>query len=167
MQFTIPCFPLSERTTMADLMEHAGMAWDAFERQTGQTAPLLLFQPLPEWPQYQEVPKVSKEPEQLIVIAAMPQIVTHCLNGLAEVEKREPQYKQEARHRRIKINFKTPMKNLFRQMADIPLTVFSMNYPEGSVFFLRTRFTIAEFLREVEKPVDGEATGEDSPSLSK
>lgn len=73
--------------------------------------------------------------------------------ALAEVEKREP---AAGARPRIDITMKgnTPLKQVYRRMADYPITVLSISWaddPNMTLFFLRTAFTISEMQKEIPK----------------
>ena len=153
-QDIVPCFPLPYSAPMMEMGEWMHSAFERIERDTGQTVPVILFEPHPDWQTYRPAPAVSPAPQALIVIPIIPAVTAHCFRALAEVEKREPAVEHCLGPARIKLKGNTPMKSIFKQMAAVPLTVFSFNDEETSIFFLRTRFTISEFLREFEKPVE-------------
>ena len=151
MQFTIPCLPLPFSVTMEDFADWMESAFERIEADTGQVVPIILFEPR-DWPKHLPPPPVSTAPDAMIVVPIMPEIIAHCFRSLKEVEKREPQ--RERGIFNVKIKGNTPMKSIFRQMAAASVSVFSMSGKEDSTFFLRTHFTISEFLKEVAKPVE-------------
>jgi len=74
------------------------------------------------------------------------------------VEAREPKLPANPKAKRLRFKDNTPLKNVFRQMGELPATVFSLTFPNngldsGTIFFLRTAFTISEFRRETERPI--------------
>lgn len=132
---------------------------DAYEQQTGDFPPLLLFEPGPESRIPGAMPKVPESPEHLVVIAVGQPIRSVVFEALDRVAKREPQPDANNKPKRLKFKDNTPLKSFFRQMAEMPATVFSITFPDdgpdaGTIFFLRTAFTISEFRREVQQPIE-------------
>ena len=159
MQFQIPCFPISYRTTFAELPEVFDIFISSAEEQNGSCPPFLIFEPHPEWPSYGPLPVISDAPEELIVAAWMPSIREACFQALERFEVREPEYPNHpTSKRRLKFKENTPIKSFFRQMTEMPATVFSLTFPDDgpdsiSIFFLRTPFTVSEFRREIAQPI--------------
>ena len=159
MQFQIPCFPISYRTTFAELPDVFEIFIDGADEQTGSCPPFLLFEPHPEWPIHGRLPVISDAPEELIVAAWVPWIREACFQALGRVEAREPKYPSHTPKKSLKFKDNTPVKALFRKMAEMPLTVFSITLPDDgpdsiSIFFLRTPFTVSEFRREIAQPIE-------------
>jgi len=117
----------------------------------------LLFEPLRDSRIPSQRPSVSETPKELIVVSIEPTITKAVLDALRRVEAREPEYPSETKRRTLKLKENTPFKGVFRQMAEVSLTVFSINPPEEaeaiSIFFLRTPFTVSEFRKEIEVPI--------------
>lgn len=160
MQFQIPCFPLSYRTTCAKLPELFEVATEELEERTGMFPPLLIFEPHPDWTEDDPLPLISDAPEELIVVALEQQVRAACFQALGRIEDREPKNPlRRSSNQRLKFKENTRIKSVFRQMNEMPITVFSLTFPDDgpdaiSIFFLRTPFTISEFRRELLKPIE-------------
>ncbi len=75
------------------------------------------------------------------------------MRALQEVEKREPKLENQ-RTPKIAIKPNTPLRSIFKQMANIPMTVFSLtdgDDPDSTIFFIRTAFTLSELHKELPK----------------
>jgi hypothetical protein len=160
MQFQIPCFPLSYRSTWAELPEILEIFMSGVEERTGTSSPLLVFEPHPDWPDYGPLPFISEAPEELVVVALEQSVRAACFRALERVESREPKYAGHTPSKKpLKFKENTPIKSFFRQMAEMPVTAFSITFPDDgpdaiSIFFLRTPFTVSEFRREMHKPIE-------------
>lgn len=103
-------------------------------------------------------PTLSEAPEELVVFALGQMVRNAVFEALERVAEREPKIAD----RTVKLpKFKenTPLKSFFRQMAEMPATVFSLTFPDDSpdsatIFFLRTPFTVSEFRREMHRPIE-------------
>lgn len=155
-QFQIPCFPISERTTWSELPDVFDAVADALPEES--FPPLLLFEPHPETKFPHQVPVMSEAPEELLIVAVLPDVRAACFRALERVEGREPKLADENPRKSLKFKDNTPIKSFFRQMAEMPATVVSLTFPDDSpdaatIFFLRTSFTISEFRREIQEPI--------------
>ena len=159
MQFQIPCFPVSYRTTFEELPDVFEIFISSAEEQTGSCPPLLIFEPHPEWPTYGRLPVISEAPEELVVVALEPSVRAACFQALDRVAEREPPYPSHPPKKTFKFKSNTPLKSFFRKMAEMPMTVFSFPFPDDEpdsihIFFLRTPFTVSEFRREITQPIE-------------
>jgi hypothetical protein len=155
-QFQIPCLPISERTTWSDLPDVIDAVLETFDDSS--FPPLLIFEPHPEPRFPHQVPVVSEAPEELVVLAVLPDVRGACFRALERVEAREPKLADESPRKSIKFKDNTPIKSFFRQMAEMPATVLSLTFPDdgpdaATIFFLRTPFTVSEFRREIQQPI--------------
>lgn len=89
------------------------------------------------------MPLLPVHPDRLFLIAADPAGSALVMTALRAVALREPNH-GELRLGRLDIGGKTPLREIFRQMAAGPLSVFSLTLPGsgGTMFFVRTPFTI-------------------------
>lgn len=157
-QQQIPQIPVSEKTTWGELPDLLGAAVQICEEKFGGCPPMLIFEPLEHSniPGYQ--PTISQAPEELIVVTVIPQVRDAAFAALERVEAFEPKHPGGPAPKIPKIKENTPFKSIFRQMAAMPATVFSVTFPQddgepASIFFLRTAFTISQFRREMERPI--------------
>jgi hypothetical protein len=157
-QEQIPQIPVPENTTWGELPELVGAAVQICEEKFGGCPPVLIFEPIEQSniPGYQ--PTISQAPEELIVVAVIPQIRDAALAALERVEASEPKHPGGPPPKLPRIKDNTPFKSIFRQMAAMPATAFSISFPQddgenATIFFLRTAFTISEFRREMERPI--------------
>jgi hypothetical protein len=158
-EFQIPCFPVSERTTWCDLPEVIDAFVEIVDEKTGSCPPLLIFEPHPDFKIPGRWPVISEAPEELLVIAILPDVRTACFQALERVEAREPKPLNDQPRKSLKFKDNTPLKSFFRQMAQMPATVVSLTFPDDgpdavSIFFLRTPFTISEFRREMHQVIE-------------
>ncbi len=77
--------------------------------------------------------------------------------ALERVEAREPKLPANPKAKGLKLEDNMPLKSIFRQMRELPATVYSHTLPDNgpdgdTAFFLRTRFTITELRHELEQP---------------
>jgi len=72
------------------------------------------------------------------------------LRRVAEVAKLHPSAEKKKSALHVKAN--TPLRNFYKQMAEVPLTMFQLAHaktPGSAMFFLRTAPVIAEFQRQL------------------
>lgn len=113
---------------------------------------VLLFEvcDTPDWPQ--QPLEQSDAPERMLCVSSDPTARKAILAALDEVARREP---PAGPRPRFDYTFKanTPLKQIFRKMADTPLTVLSVTpleeEPDITFFFFRTAFTISELQKEL------------------
>jgi len=164
MQLQIPCFPISERTAWNQLPRIMSEKVESYAEATGNALALLLFIPCKEIskPGFRTELKQPdmKAPETLLMVAIEPTIRAAVMEALERVAAREPKYPPGTRQITPTIKPNTLFKSIFEQMAQMPATVFSVTIPidddetkAGTIFFVRTAFTIAEFRRDMEKPI--------------
>jgi hypothetical protein len=155
MQIQIPLLPISERIRMDEFTAVFENTVNFLYKKFGTVPPILIFEPLAESYLSSAKPYVSEAPEELVVASIGENTTEAIFQALKQVEEREPQYPSESKRKSLKIKDNTPLKNLFRQMAEMPLTVFSFSVPAEadsvSIFFLRTAFTVSEFRREIQQ----------------
>jgi len=147
----IRILPVSERTTWGELPEVFEATFTFYEKN-GEVPPLLVFESCEEPLIPSEVP--SEAPEELIIVSLESSVKQEVFQALKRVEAREPEYPTEHSQKSLKIKDNTPLKSIFRQMTEMPVTVFSMpllnDDPDAiCIFFIRTAFTISEFRREL------------------
>ena len=157
-QVQIPVLPISERTTWGEIPEVMEAVVTAFEERTGTVPPLLIFEPHEESRIPSPAPTPSDAPEELVVVAVGQVVREAVFEALRRVEAREPNIPVNPKAKLPKFKDNTPLKSFFRQMGELPATVFSLTFPDdgpdsGTIFFLRTAFTISEFRRETERPI--------------
>jgi hypothetical protein len=156
-QVQIPLLPISERTRIDELTGVFEFTINYLNEQFGNVPPVLIFEPLSESYISSAQPSVSEAPEELLVATVFPATTQAIFQALKRVEEREPKYPPDQKRKLLKIKENTPLKNLFRQMTEMPLTVFSISPPPGadsvSLFFIRTPFTVSEFRREIQQIV--------------
>ena len=155
-QTKIPCFPISEQTTWSEIPAVISAVVDVWANATGESLRLLIVEPMEESDIADYEPGLV--PEELLVIAVDPVVRQAVFEALKRVESREPAFPHQQTVKTPKIEENTPLKSIYRHMADMPATVFSVTLPgangePGTVFCLRTAFTISEFRREIEKPI--------------
>lgn len=157
-QVQIPCLRIPNRTTWGEVPTIMQLAGESCEAQTGSVPPMLIFEPYEESRLPHLKAKPSDVPEELIVMALGQMMRQAALDALERVAAREPNVSSQA-PKSMKIKPNTPMKSIFRQMSEMPATVFSItslddNGEGGSaIFFLRTAFTVSEFRREIQLPI--------------
>ena|ERR1035441_2939851 len=157
-QVQIPVLPISERTTWGEIPEVMEAVVTAFEERTGTVPPLLIFEPHEESRIPSPAPTPSDAPEELVVVAVGQVVREAVFEALRRVEAREPNIPVNPKAKLPKFKDNTPLKSFFRQMAAMPATVFSLTFPDdapdsGTIFFLRTAFTISELRREMNRPI--------------
>ena len=156
----IPVSPISERTACAELPHRIRAVIDSYEEQEHDSyPPLLIFEPYEESRIPGFVARISEAPEELLVIAIEPSVREAVLQALECVAAREPLNPPQGPPKTIKLKPNTPLKSVFRQMAEAHLTVFSITVPSDSpyfttYFFMRTPFTISEFRRELHQATE-------------
>jgi len=155
-QTKIPCFPISETTTWGEIPMVISTVVDVWADATGEGLRLLIVEPMEESRIPDYIPGLA--PEELLVIAVDPVMRQAVFEALQRVELREPVPPHKQTVKTPKIEENSTFKSIYRQMAEMPATVFSLTMPcdDGepeTLFFLRTAFTISEFRREIEKPI--------------
>jgi hypothetical protein len=153
-EFQIPCFPVSERTTFAELPDVLKKMMRSLETEMDGSPPLFIFEPRPESRIPGQVVASPGVPEELLVVALYPDVRLACFEALARVEAREEKLPRDGTPKSLKFKENTPLKSFFRQMAELPVTVFSITLPDDgpeaiTFFFMRTQFTIDEFRIEM------------------
>ena len=159
MEMQIPCLPISERTTWIDLPDRFMEFLEAVEEQTGLCPPMMIFEPQPDPRVPGHRATVSEAPEELVVVAVGSEVRAACFQALERVAEREPKLPPDHPVKSLKVKGNTPLKSFFRQMTEIPATVISLTLsaddPDApTVFFLRTPFTVSEFRREMNTPLE-------------
>ncbi|HEY2329321.1 MAG TPA: hypothetical protein VGI63_05865 [Verrucomicrobiae bacterium] len=147
----IRILPVSERTTWGELPELFETTFTFYE-ENGGVPPLLVFEPCEEPLVLSEIP--SEAPEELLIVSLESSVKQEVYQALKRIEAREPEYPTGHSQKSLKFKDNTSLKSIFRQMAEMPVTVFSMplldDDPDAiSIFFIRTAFTISEFRREI------------------
>ena len=154
MQLQIPYFPISDCSTVAELPDYMEIFLGDVEEKTGSFKPLLILEPHPESSFHGGIPRMSEAPEELVIMAFDAEFRAACFQALERVEEREPMFPSHPQKKSLKFELNIPIKALFRKMADMPITVFSLTLQEEgpevlSIFFLQTPFTVSEFRREI------------------
>lgn len=157
-QIEIPILPISERTTWGELPELLDAFFTHCEEQGNELPPLLLFEPLKVSRIPGDTPSVSEVPATLLVVAVEMSVREAVFQALERVEKREPIFPNAGAAKPPQFKDNTPLKSFYRQMTEMPATVFSVTFPDDgpdaiSIFFLRTAFTVTEFRREIQQPI--------------
>jgi hypothetical protein len=158
-QIQIPLIPIPDDIRFGDLGELFLGTLDHLEKNGIGPFPVLIYEVCDPPDRPDELVEPSQAPERVIAISISDTSRDSLMRSLAEVEKREPPYPTPANTIRINLKDKTPLRSIFKQMAAHPLTVFSITLPEkaaGTLFFLRTAFTISELQKELPKMVVGE-----------
>ena len=154
-QIPIPAFPIEDGAALCDFPDIFGIFVTAFEERYGEPPPMLIFEPHPTWDSGY-IPSISDAPEELIIVALDSYTQNACFQALEHVEDREPKLEYAQDKLSVSLSGETLVREIFSQMSDIPITVFSVTSPKIgedtiSVFFLRTPFTVSEFRREFER----------------
>ena len=149
-QIHIPSIPIPDNTTFGELPELLSATMEALEAKD-MMFPVLFYEVCdkPAWPNVDLQP--SQAPERLLVLAPHAPTRDAVLRALQDVEKREPKLESQ-RAPRVTIKPNTPLRSVFKQMASIPMTVFSLtdgDDPDSTIFFIRTAFTLSEFRKEL------------------
>lgn len=148
---TFPVLALSEKITFGELPELFKRTAQQLAAQKLPNAILLLeVCAAPQW--VHGTIKPSENPERMIIMAFEPKSRDAIAQALEVVKKRQPPPLKQKARANITAKPNTPLKSIFRQMGEIPLTMFSLthsNNPESSLFFIQTAATIAEFRREL------------------
>jgi hypothetical protein len=158
-QVKIPCFPMPETTEWNEIATAIDLTVQAYSIATGEGLSLLIYEPVESVSAMSDyVP--SEAPEKLIVIAVFPEIREAIFGALKEIETREPKIGRDEPVAMPKLTGTTTLRTVFRHMEEMPATVLSFTVPceedePGTIFFLRSAFTISEFRREIEKPIWG------------
>jgi len=155
-QVQVPIYPVPERTKFSDFMELSGKVWEAFTKDTGINTPVFIFEPY-EAPRHPAPPpRASEAPEEIIVVSMGQGPREAIFEALKRIETREPKLQQQ-RPLNITLKPNTPLKSIYRQMAEVPATVFSLTLGEdsdaGAIFFIRTGFTVNQLRHEMNQPV--------------
>jgi len=156
-QVQIPLFPIDQKTTWSEFPDIVEVFATHFEERTGDFPPMLIFEPSEKLFAPGSKFNVSEAPEEIIVVSISPDVSNAMFEALKRVEAREPKgipYQSKP----VKIKDNTPIKSIFRQMAAMPVTVYSLTFllsdsDSITVFFVRTPFTVSEFRREMEMPI--------------
>lgn len=140
----IPCFPVSERSTLPDLPEMIDRWIQRYEEETGVILPAVILTPRPECKFTGHLIPVENAPEQMLVITMEPALQDASFRALEEVQKIEPSGGKLAPRKIPKFKDNTPLKSVFRQMEESAITVFSLTMAgeDGrasatTIFFLR------------------------------
>jgi hypothetical protein len=150
-----PIVPIPDNARFQDIPSLCDVCLDAMDKGQMPMLPVLLFEvcDTPSWPQQKLMP--SEAPERMLCVAMDESARRALLAALAEVEKREP---PAAPRPRLDFNLKpkTPLKQVYRRMAEYPITVLSLSWADDAeitIIFLRTGFTISEMQKEIPKHV--------------
>lgn len=152
-QVQVPIIPIPDNARFGEMPSICEVVLESMEKGRTPTFPVMLLEvcDTPTW-RHEKLPQ-SASPERMVCIAVDPKSRDAIMAALAEVEKREP-----ASVPRPKVDFtlkgNTPMKQIFRRMADLPITVLSLTAQDdfdATIFFVRTAFTISELQKELPK----------------
>lgn len=157
-QIQIPLIPIPDDILFGELGELFLGTLDNLEKNRIGPFPVLIYEVCdpPDRPDEQIEP--SQAPERVIAISITNDSRDALMRALAEVERREPPYPNPRKPVKINLRDNTPLRSVFKQMAALPLTVFSMTQPDqdaGTLFFIRTAFTISELQKELPKMIVG------------
>jgi hypothetical protein len=153
-QVSFPIFCLTDKTKFGNL---APLFAATAKRLAAERVPntILIYEvsDAPEWAH--GAVKPSEQPERMILMVYNPKTKQAIANALLNVKARLP---QEPSKKKLHITAKdhTPLRNIFKQMAALPLTEFNItpdSAPDTGLFFLRSRELIAEFRSELPKIV--------------
>lgn len=163
-EISIPHFVISEKTRWGELPEAVLEVLEECDRTRVEIAAMVVFEPVEISGDPSQHPTLSEAPEELVVVTLNAEIRKAVFEALEKVRPREGKLPPADPHRLPKFNHKTPLKSFFRQMRELPATVFSVNMAEDgpvaySVFFLGSPFTISEFRREFAQILSGEEEG--------
>ena len=96
------------------------------------------------------MPALPIAPDRLFLLAGDPAASAAVMAALAVVERHEP---NRGRFNLGRLDFgdQTPLREIFRQMAAVPITAISVTTGPGggTLFFLRTPFTIRSLFAEL------------------
>jgi hypothetical protein len=151
-QVSFPIFALTDKTNFGEL---PALFTATAKRLTEQKLPnaILLYEicDAPEWAHATVKPATS--PGRMLILTYQPAgraaIGQAIVNAKSRLKQEPPQKKP---HLTAKAN--TPLRNIFKQMAEIPLTEFNLvpgGTPTATLFFLCSSELIAEFRVELPK----------------
>jgi hypothetical protein len=155
-QVSFPIFALTDKTLFGEL---PALFTATVKRLTAQKLgnAILLYEvcDAPEWAH--ATVKPAETPDRMVIMAFKAPSSEAITNAILNVKSRLP---QEAPKKKLHIVAKenTPLRNIFKQMSEIPLTEFNItpgDAPESKLFFLRTPELVAEFRNELPKVVSG------------
>lgn len=156
-QIGIPCVAIRDSVRWGDFIDLLEDFVTAYVNDTDITPPMFMVEPQPP-DSFTSPFAISEAPEELIVATFSDDILQACYAALEIISTREPKITaQKSTRLKFKANFS--MKRIFHQMAEIPITVFSVAANSDSteaglsLFFIRTPFTISEFKREIQRPM--------------
>lgn len=154
-QIQTPVIPIPDNTRFEEIPSLCEVCINAMESGKLPMVPVMLFE-ICDAPQWRHLKLTqSHAPERMLCVAADPGITKAMMAALAEVEKREPKLGDRERLD-IDIKPKMPLKQIYKRMAEFPVTVLSLAFESESgitLFFLRTAFTISEVQKEIPKHV--------------
>jgi hypothetical protein len=151
-QAQYPVLPLSERETFGDFTAQLEDVFTLLEGK-GMAGPILLFEVCEDdrWRPAEHL-TLSAAPERMVIVSLAKEVSTAVFKALEAVAEREPRIPQ-SRNAKVSLKPNTPLKSVYRQMAAIPITVFSLTLgndaDDATIFFLRTPFTIGELQKEL------------------
>lgn len=154
-QIQTPVIPIPDNTRFEEIPSLCEVCINAMESGKLPMVPVVLFE-VCDTPQWRHLKLTqSLAPERMLCVAGDDGIRRAMMAALAEVEKREP--KIEGRQR-VDIDFKPkmPLKQIYKRMAEYPVTVLSLTFDQESgmtLFFLRSAFTISEMQKEIPKHI--------------
>ncbi len=155
-QYQVPILPMSEKTTLGESGEFIAGCIDLLEERGTPMQPVMVFAVV-AGPLQRAFLAHAIDAMLLVILDA--KIRDAVMEALSRVEMREPKPQATPETRKIKFKDNTPVKSIFKQMAAQSMTVLSLTFTEdlnGSFFFLRTPFTISEFLKELPNCVIGD-----------
>lgn len=146
---SLPILAISEKATFDELPTLFAETVKGLGARKISNA-LLLFEVCvaPEWAHGQLKP--SANPTRMIVMTYNVVVRDAVAKALSAVGARETP--RPLARATLKVKGNTPLNNLFKQLEEVPLTMFSMTNqknPASTLFFVRTPETIAEFKREL------------------
>ena len=161
----VPVRQIAKNTIYDDLFEivSATISYH-LELDKSDVKTMLMFIPVKRPSAPSVIQPLSETPDELIVYGIGSIVLHDIFRALKQVEKREPHRVHAIPKSGIRFCGNTPISNVFEQMAAIPMTVLSFTYPDRqpedpkyplpfTFFFIRTRFTVSELLRELARPV--------------
>lgn len=153
-QVSFPIFALTDKTLFGELPK---LFEATVKRLMGQKMPhaILIYEvcDAPEWAH--GTVKPAANPDRMVIMAFRPEGRDAIANAILNARNRVP---QEAPKKKLHITAKetTPLRNIFKQMSEIPLSEFNITpseAPDARLFFLRTPELIAGFRDELPKIV--------------
>ncbi len=153
-QVSFPIFCLTDKTKFGELSPlFAATVKRLAEQKLSNVLLIYEVSDAPEW--IHGTVKPSEQPDRMVLVA----LEARGRNAIAAaIRAASAKVSVPPLQKKLRLTAKdeTPLRNIFKQMADLPLLEFNIvpeQPPQSAVFFLRTREFIAEFRQELPKAV--------------